>query len=142
MATEIRLAFACITAWILLLPHPALSAEPTEAMRTLARVFAALDARDLQGYCKSKFSAPYADYLNQVCQSAVQNRVKTSEDCSREKIAEQAKSDAAQCLAMPAAEFDATVLRGQEGRKIFVSEMKTQGVDGEALVQEERAKLR
>jgi hypothetical protein len=99
-------------------------------------MFAALDARDLQGYCKSTFTAPYADYLNRVCQSAIHNKVKNLEDCSHEKIAEQVKTDAAQCLEMPTAEFDATVLRAQQGRKAFITEMNAQGIDAEALIQE------
>jgi len=140
MAPESRLAFACLIAWISLVSPPALGAEPTEAMRTLARMFAAVETRDLHGYCKSKFTAPYVDYLNRVCQSAVQNKVKTPEDCSQAKIADQVKSDAAQCLAMPAAEFDATVVRGQEGRNAFVAEMKAQGIDGNALIKEASAK--
>lgn len=133
MATWIRYGLAFLTFGIALTTPPVLGAEVTDEMHTFARIFATLEARDQTGYCAAKHGAPYIEYLNRVCQSAVQNQVKTSDDCSHEKITQQVKSDRAQCLAMPAAEFDATVHRRQEGRKVFISEMKNQGVDGEAL---------
>ena len=64
---------------------------------------------------------PYIGYLNRACQSAVQNKVKTLVDCSHEKIAQQFKSETVQCFVMPAAEFDATVRRRQEGRKVLTA---------------------
>lgn len=142
MATWIRGVFAFLTFGISLATPPVRAAEVTEEIHTFARMFATLEARDLTGYCAAMHGAPYIGYLNRVCQSAVQNKVKNLDDCSHEKIAQQVKSDAARCLAMPAAEFDATVRRRQEGRKVFISEMKNQGVDAEALIQAERAKRR
>jgi hypothetical protein len=142
MTTWLRCALGFFTIGISLAMPPVLGAEVTEEMHTFARIFATLEARNLTGYCAAMHGAPYIRYLNHVCQSAVLNKVKTLDDCSREKIAQQVKSDTAQCLAMSAAEFDATVLRGQEGRKAFAIEMTPQGIDGEALVEKERVKLR
>jgi len=142
MSAESRIAFSCLFAWISLATSPSLGAEPTETMRTFARMFAALDARDLPGYCESKLSAPYLDYMNRVCQSAVLNRVKTTEDCSQQNIALQSKRDAAECLAMPAAEFEKLGLRGTEVRNAFAEEAKKEGVDSERLIHEERVNRR
>jgi hypothetical protein len=121
---------------------PVLGAESTEDMRTFARMFTTLEARDLKGYCAAMHGAPYAGYLDRVCQLAVQNKLKKPEDCSPESIAEQVKIDNGQCLAMPAAEFEKTALRGREASKAFVKEMAAQGVDGDKLLQEERSKPR
>lgn len=141
MGADRRLAFGYLIAWMsLAAAAPCLGAEPTEDTRTLARMFAALEAHDQKAYCESKLAAPYADYLSRVCQSAVQNKVKASEDCSREALAEQARKDASQCLAVSGAEFAATVAKGKEGRKAFVTEMKAQGIDGEALIKQASAK--
>ena len=142
MTNRIRGVSAFLTLGICLASPPALGAEATEEINTFARIFATLEARDQTGYCAAMHGAPYVGYLNRVCQSAVQNKVKILDDCSHEKITQQVNSDTAQCLAMPAAEFDATVRRRQEGRTVFISEMKKQGVDGEALIQAERAKRR
>ena len=143
MSAERRLAFGYLIAWMSFAgAAPCLGAKPTEETSTLARTFAALESHDQKWYCESKLSAPYADYLSRVCASAVQNKVKASEDCSREALAEQARKDASQCLAMSAAEFNATVERGKEGRKAFVTEMKAQGIDGEALIKQASARRR
>ena len=141
MRPESHHAIRCLFAWMSLAALPALGAEPTEDAQTLAGMFAALDARSKPGFCLSKDGPPYVDYLTRVCQSAVQNRLKSPEDCSREKVALQVKNDTAQCLAMSTAEFDATVVRGKEGRKAFVREMEARGIDGDALIQAEREKL-
>jgi hypothetical protein len=118
---------------------PAPAAEPTEEMRTFARMFATLEARDLKGYCAAMHGAPYAGYLSRVCKSAIQNKLKKPEDCSQESIAQQVKADAGQCLAMRAGEFEKKVQRGAEASQSFVKQMTAQGVDGEKLLQEERA---
>ena len=111
-------------------------------MRTFARMFATLEARDLKGYCAAMHGAAYAGYLSRVCESAVQNKVRKADDCSRESIAQQVKADAGQCLAMPAGEFEKKVQRGAEASQSFVKQITAQGVDGEKLLQEERANLR
>lgn len=127
---------------MLLTTTTAQGVEPTEDMRTLARMFATLEARDLKGYCTEMHGAAYAGYLSRVCQSAVQNKVKKPEDCSPENIAQLIKDDKEKCLAMPPAEFEQKVLRGREGKEAFIKDMAAQGVDGEKLLQEERAKKR
>lgn len=128
---------------MLLTTTTAQGVEPTEDMRTLARMFATLEARDLKGYCMEMHDAPsYTDYLSRACQSAVQNKLKQPEDCSPENIAQLIKADKEKCLAMPAAEFEKTMLRGREGSEAFIKDMAAQGIDGERLLQEERARKR
>lgn len=133
---------AVLTIGMLLATGPATSAEPTEEMRTFARMFTSLEARDLKGYCTAMHGAPYAGYVGRVCQSAVQNKVKKPEECSEDSIAQQVKADAAKCLAMPPDEFDKAVARGAEGSKAFLQRAASQGVDGEKLLKDERAKRR
>ena len=99
-----------------------------------------LEAHDQKAYCAEMQTAPYADYMTRVCQSAVQNRLKKREDCSAVNIAVLIKSDNKQCLAMPKAEFDKTVLRSREVSESVIKDMVAQGVDAEKLLQEERAK--
>lgn len=115
MDTWIRHGLAFLTFGIALATPPVLGAEVTDEMYTFARIFATLEARDQTGYCAAMHVTPYIGYLNRVCQSAVQNKVKTQDDCSIEKISQQVKSDALQCLAMPTSEFNATVLQEQKG---------------------------
>jgi len=121
---------------------PVPGAEPTETMRTMARMTVVLEAHDLKGYCTEMHTAPYAGYLTRVCQLAVQNRLKQPEDCTPEKIAQQVKVDNEQCLAMPFAEFEKKILDGRKVKEALVKQMQEQGVDGEKLLQEERAKRR
>ena len=137
-----QIALAVLSSCASLASTPVFAAEPSDEMRMFARMFATLEARDVKGYCEAMHRPAYADYLSRVCQSAVQNRMKKPEDCSQQSIAQQVKLDAGKCLAMPAAEFEKTALRGIDGSRIFVKEMATQGVDGERLIKEERAKLR
>jgi len=127
---------------MLLASGQASSAEPTEEMRTFARIFTSLEARDLKGYCTAMHGASYAGYLGRVCQSAVQNKVKKPDECSQDSIAEQVRTDAAKCLAMPPAEFEKAVARGVEGSKGFLKQAAAQGVDGEKLLKEERVRRR
>ena len=142
MATSIRIALSSLIIGMLLATPPALGAEPTEDMRAFARMFAALEARDLKGYCTAMHDAPYAGYLTRVCQSAVQNKLKKPEDCSQESIAQQVRNDNQQCLAMPTAEFEKTAQRYPEAREKFLKEATAKGIDGDKLLQEERAKIR
>lgn len=140
MYTSSRIAFICVNVWIWLAAPPALGADPTETMRAIARMLAALEARDMPGYCDSRHSAAYRDYLSRVCHSAVQNRLKTAQDCSAPNIALQSEREDAECRAMPVAEFERLVLRGRDGRKAFIDEMTSQGIDGERLLQQERGR--
>ena len=138
--TNIRFMLAFLVTSLSLNSLPILAAEPTEDMRTMARMFVALEARNQKGYCTAMHTASYMDYLNRVCQSAVQNKLKKPEDCSPENNARELKADNEKCLAMPAAEFEQTVLRGREARRNFVQRLTTQGIDGDKLFQQERAK--
>lgn len=142
MIKTIPVATAFLAAGMLLATGPAASAETTEEMRTFARMFTSLEARDLKGYCTAMHGPQYAGYLGRVCQSSVQNKMKKPEECSPDSIAQQARAEAAKCLAMPPAEFDKAVARGVEGSKAFVKQMASQGVDGEKLLKEERARRR
>lgn len=142
VTTKMSYAIALIATGMLIANRPAMSAEITEEMRTFARMFTSLEARDLKGYCTVKHGSEYAAYLGRVCQSAVQNRLKRPEECSQNSIAQQAKDEAAKCLAMPPDEFDKAVARGSEVSKAFVKEMASQGVDGEKLLKDEREKRR
>jgi len=141
MTAKNRLAYAVLAALSLATTH-AMGAEPTEDMRALAAMLAALDAQDQNAYCKTMQAEPYAGYLGRVCQSAVQNKLKKAEDCSSEHIAQQAKSDNQQCKKMTRADFDKIALRSREAVKTFIEQARAQGVDGEKLLQSERAKLR
>jgi hypothetical protein len=102
---------------------PACAAELIEEMRTMARIFTLLDARDQKGYCVTMHDPPYRDYLDSVCRLAVQKRLKRAEDCSPEQIKLESKADAEQCLAMSPDEFEKTVRRGREGREAFVQDL-------------------
>lgn len=142
MAIRLHITWVFLITGMLLATRPAISADPTEEMRTFARMFTSLEARDLKGYCTAMHGAQYAGYLGRVCQSAVQNRLKKQEDCSQEQISQQAETDAAKCLAMPPADFDKAVARGGAGSKAFVKQAASLGMDGEKLLNDERAKRR
>ena len=142
MTTKMSFAVALMATGMLIATRPALSAEITEEMRNFARMFTSLEARDLKGYCTVMHGSEYAAYLGRVCQSAVQNRLKKPEECSQDSIAQQAKAEAAKCLAMPPDEFEKAVARGAEGSKAFVKLMASHGVDGEKLMKDEREKRR
>ena len=129
-----------LLAGLTLVAAPTQGAEPTEGMRMMARMTVILEAHDQKAYCAEMQTAPYADYMTRVCQSAVQNRLKKREDYSAVNIAVLIKSDNKQCLAMPKAEFDKTVLRSREVSESVIKDMVAQGVDAEKLLQEERAK--
>ncbi len=137
-----RIAFSILVV-MLLATTSAQGAEPTEDMRTMARMLAALEARDLNGYCADIHDAPpYAGYLSRVCQYAVQNKLKQPEDCSPGNITLQIQADRKACLAMTPEEFEKTALRWREGIDSFIKGMAAQDIDGEKLLQEERARKR
>lgn len=143
MATPIRVASVILTAGLAVATPLAGGAEPTEELRTFARMLTALEARDLKGFCTAMHRTPaYAGYLSRACQSGVQNKVRKPEECAPEGIARQVSADLEKCLAMPADEFEKQVQRGGEARKAFVKQAAADSVDGEKLLQDERAKLR
>lgn len=142
MGKRIRIVLA-VPLCGLFLAAASLAAEPNEDMRMFARLFAALEARDIEAYCTTMMhGAAYPGYMNRVCQSAVQNKMKKSEDCSPENVAEQIKADTTRCQAMAAAEFEAIAQRSSEAREKFIKDAKAKGVDGEKLLREERADFR
>lgn len=142
MATPLRVASAILTA-SLAVATPLSGAEPSEEMRTFARILAALEARNLKGYCTAMHGTPaYSGYLSRACQSGVQNNVRKPEECVPEGIARQVRTDLEKCLAMPADEFEKQVQRGGEASKAFVKQATSESVDGEKLLQDERVKLR
>lgn len=138
MTEKNRITPVFLITYLSLATSRALGAEPTEEMYTFAQIFATLEARDHKGYCVAMHGTSYASYLNRVCQSAMQNKIKKPEECSQENIAKQVEIDNDQCLAMPAAEFEKMVRRGDEGSKAFVKKMAAQGIDGERLLQDAR----
>ena len=62
MRTQVALALLSSCASIA--SPPTLSAEPSEEMRMFARMFATLEARDVNGYCEAMHRPAYADYLS------------------------------------------------------------------------------
>lgn len=141
MAIGIRIALTFLVTGTSLAAPPVQDAELTEDMRALARMYAALDARDQKAYCGSMHATAYADYVDRACQFAIKVKLKQPEDCSQERIAQEVKQDAAECLAMPADEFEKKAFNGREVRAALVKQMQEHGVDGEKLLQEERAKI-
>lgn len=137
-----RIAFAVLVSTLALGTSQVSAAEPTADMRALAKLFATLDAQNQTAYCNTLHVDSYAGYLERVCQSAVKHKVKKTEECTAENIAQQVKTDHQQCLKMTRAEFDKVVIRGREASKTFIETSTAQGVDGAKLLQDERAKLR
>ena len=116
---------------------PAQGAEATEDMRSMARMFKSLEARDQKGYCTAMHGPSYEGYLLKVCQAALKHNLKKPEDCSPESIQKERTADYAKCLAMPTAEFEQTVVKGREARKMFQERLAAQGINGEKLFQED-----
>ena len=139
---RIHLLVVCIGACLTFISRHAGSAEPDATERALARMFVSLEARNLNGYCDSRRDAAYGAYLRRACESAVQNKVKTELDCTLQKLMQQVNVDIAQCLAMLPQDFERTVNLGEDGRKSFLADMQSRGVDVAKLLQEERAKSR
>lgn len=137
MTLNFRSSFALLTA-ALSVTVPATAAEPTEDMRTIARMFAALEARDQKAYCEVMHGPAYTEYLGRVCQMAVQINLKKPDECSTDRIAQEHRDDKQKCLAMPATEFDQTMLTGSEASGRFIELLVKQGVDGEKLLREAR----
>lgn len=137
MPLDFRYSFVLLTV-ALSVAIPATAAEPTEDMRTIARMFAALEARDQKAYCEIMHGPAYTEYLGRVCQMAMQNNLKKSDECSTDRIAQELRDDKQKCLAMPATEFDQTMLTGREASGRFIERLAKQGVDGEKLLREAR----
>lgn len=136
----IRITLALLAGGLSLATVPAQGAEPTEDMRSMARMFVLLEARDQQGYCNAMHGPSYESYLDRVCKAAVKHNLKKPEDCSPENIQRERKADYEKCLAMPATEFEQTVVKGRAAREKFEEHARREGVDSQKLMQDARAK--
>ena len=147
MSNVSRLAGAILSAGMMFVATQAMgqdqNAEARSAAKMLAGLERPLEKRDIKGYCTALQADPdYVGYVTRVCQFSVKNKLKKPEDCSDANIKQEMKKDFDVCLAMPSEEFEKTVLKWREAQASFVRDMKAKGIDGEKLLQEERAKLR
>lgn len=138
---RLRIVMVFLVAGMALATDPVFGAESTEDLQAMARMFAALEARNQKAYCATMQGPAYTDYLSHVCQSYVANKLKKSEDCRTESVALEVKASAEQCLAMSPDELEKVALRWQDSRKAVFDDMTARGLDGEKLVLEERNKL-
>lgn len=119
------------------------SAEIRESARMMARVDHSVRNKDLKGYCAATVGAPgYAGYVERACQSGMKNNMKTAQDCAPEKVAAQVAADRAQCLAMSPKKFDEAASQQPQRRAQWIKMVGARGVEGEKLLDEERAKLK
>ena len=142
-----RLTGAILLAGLLLATTPALGQDPSVEMRGAARMIAgverALEKRDPPGYCELLYGGPtYRSYLSRVCEGAIRNNVVEGEVCSDAKIEQEIKKTLDGCLAMTPDALEKTNLGWRAVREKFVKDSGDNGVDGELLLREERAKLR
>lgn len=107
-------------------------------MLTIARMFAALEARDQKTYCEVMHGPCLYGMPGRVCQMAVQNNLKKPDRRSTEHIAQGLRDDKQKCLALPASEFEQKILTGREASERFMERLAKQGVDGEKLLREAR----
>lgn len=141
MMNSLRIVMVCLVASMSLATDPAFGEESPEDLQAMARLFAAVEARNQNAFCATMQSPAYTDYLSRVCQTNVKNTLKKSEDCTAERVALEVKANAEQCLALSPDEFEQMALRGQDSRKAFFEEMSAKGLDVETLVREERSRL-
>ena len=147
MTNRILLSAAFLITGLSLATPPAQGAEPDADMRAGARLLVSLEEpmakRDLKSYCAARNGSPeYAGYVMRACQAFVKNNLKKAEDCSEAAVGQEIRKDTDRCLAMSDGEFDKEMLIQRRGRENFTKRMKENGIDGEKLLQEERAKLR
>lgn len=67
MIKRIHIKLILLATGMALISVSTLATEPTQDMRALARLYTALEARDLTGYCASMQTESYAGYLTRVC---------------------------------------------------------------------------
>ena len=147
MTNRILFSAAFLITGLSLATPPAQGAEPDADMRAGARLLVSLEGpmakRDLKSYCAARNGSPeYAGYVMRACQAFVKNNLKKTEDCSEAAVGQEIRKDTDRCLAMSDGEFDKEMLTQRRGRENFTKRMKENGIDGEKLLQEERAKLR
>ena len=142
MMNKMCITIACLITG-LSLTAPVLGTEPIEEMRSFARMSVLVETRDQKGFCAAMVADPsYVGYVNRACQFAVKNKLKKPEDCSPENIAREISADSDQCLTMSAAEFKKSTEKWPKLREEFIKDAMAKGIDGEKLLQEERAKIR
>lgn len=121
--------------------------EATADQRSTARIYARIEAplanRDQKAYCEAFLgNEDYLGYVKRACEFGVKAGVRKPEQCGAQAVAAEAAADGGKCLEMDRASFDATVAKQGEGRARFVKSMAEQGIDGDRLIAEERAKLK
>lgn len=129
------------------MPLVAAPAEPGSEARAAARLIASVEQplakRDLKSYCAAVHGTPdYASYVARACQAGVKNNVKKPEDCSDTNIKQEIENVIGRCASMTAEQFDTTAKRWDEVREKFIKEMAAKKVNGEAVLEEARARLR
>ena len=138
---SLRIVMVFLVAGMSLATDPAFGEESPEDLQAMARLFAALEARNQKAYCATMQSPAYTDYLSRVCQTNVKNTLKKSEDCAAERVALEVKASAEQCLALSPDELEKVALRWQDSRKAVFEQMTAEGLNGEKLMREERSRL-
>ena len=146
MSVRIRIAGAIVLSGLALCALSALGADLSEVMRVQARILAGqeipLAKRDLKGYCNATYGSPdYAAYAAGVCQMWVKNSGRKAEECAEANVRQAIRKDIERCMAMSEGEFDKQILIHARLREEFIRNMQEEGLDGEKLLQEERAKL-
>lgn len=141
---SIHLATASIVA---LMTGYAFGKEPTDEQRYAARLYARVEAplasRNQKAYCEAFYGTEdYRGYRARACETGIKVGVRKPEECTAKAVDERIKEDRKKCLAQNKAEFDATIDKHTEGRAGFVGRMAENGIDGEKLIAEERAKLK
>lgn len=121
--------------------------EPTDEQRYAARLYARFEAplasRNQNAYCAAFYGTEdYRIYHARACDMGIKVGVRKPEDCTAKAVNDQAEERHRKCLAQSSAEFDATIDKHKEGRAGFVERMAGEGIDGEKLIAEERAKLK
>jgi hypothetical protein len=141
MLNSLRIVMVSLVVGVARTTAPAFGEESPEDLQAMARLFAALEARNQKAYCATMQNPAYTDYLSRVCLTNVKNTLKKSEDCTAERVALEVKASVQQCLAMSPDELEKVALRWQDSRKALFEQMTAEGLDVEKLVREERKKL-
>lgn len=146
MSSVIRIVSALSLIGMPLAAPALLAAAPDETLRRSARLLvnveALLEKRDLKGYCGAFYgSTDFAAYLARACELSVKNNLAKAEDCPQ-AIRQDIEKHTDRCLAMSDAEIERERLEQRRARESLVKSMGEKGMDGENILQEERARLR
>ena len=140
----LHLATASIVA---LMASYAFGKEPTDDQRDVARLHARIEAplasRNQKAYCEAFYGTEdYRRFRTRDCETGIKLGRRKPEECTSKAVDERVADEHKKCMAQGSAEFEATIDRHKEGRSGFVRRIAGQGIDGEKLIAEERAKLR